>query len=202
MGLETVVDDITDEARARAEEIREEAEEEAERIVSEAEEEAERIEKDAEEEVENEIQSRREQTLSSAKLEARKMKSRAEKDLLDDLKEDVEERVAQLDEGREDLTERLLESAVDELGSDTGKVYSSERDEETVKDLLASVDGFEYGGNEEMLGGVIVEAEDGEVRINNTFDSVLETVWNDRLKEISSRLFGETEEATSATGDD
>jgi len=121
------------------------------------------------------------------------MRSRERRDLLAELRADVRDELAELEEGREDLTRSLLDAAIDELGEESGVVYAAETDEELVEGLLEDdeYDGFEYGGTTEVLGGVVVEVSDGDVRVNNSFDSVLETVWNDSLKEVSERLLGE-----------
>jgi len=37
--------------------------------------------------------------------------------------------------------------------------------------------------------GVVAESDTSRVRVNNTFDSILESVWDDELKNISERLF-------------
>ncbi|MDY6764568.1 MAG: V-type ATP synthase subunit E [Halobacteria archaeon] len=191
MGLETVVQDITEEARARAEEIREEAEQEADEIVKEAEQEAEEIIEEAEQEVENQIKREREQTLSSAKLEAKQLKLRARKELLEELRQDVENELAELEDGRQELTRMLLDSGIEEIDEDTGTVYAAGKDEDMVREMLDTHDGFDFGGTSDMLGGVIVESGSGQVRIDNTFDSILDEVWNQRLSRISSELFGE-----------
>jgi V/A-type H+-transporting ATPase subunit E len=191
MGLETVVDDIKDEARTRAEEITEEAEKDAEETLEEAREEAEKIKKEEREAAEKRAEELREQEVSSAKLEARKMQSRERRDLLAELRADVRDELAELEEGREEMTRTLLEGAIEELDEDSGVVYAAERDAELVKDILGDYDGFKYGGTTEILGGVVVEVSGGDVRVNNSFDSVLETVWNDSLKEVSESLLGE-----------
>jgi V/A-type H+-transporting ATPase subunit E len=191
MGLETVVDDIKQEARARADEIVAEAEEESDDVLSEAREEAETLVEQAREEAEKEAEDLREQEVSSAKLEARKMVSREERDLLADLRADVRDELAALEDGREDLTRSLLEAGVEELGDDEGAVYAAEGDEELVQDLVDDVDGFEFGGTTDVLGGVVVESANGEVRVDNSFDSVLERVWNDSLREVSAHLLGD-----------
>lgn len=193
MGLDTVVNDIKDEARARAEEIVEEAEAEKEEKLEEARERAEELKQEAREDAESEADALREQEVSSAKLEARKMKSREERDLLADLRADVRDELAALDEDREGLTATLLEDGIEELGETEGVVYVAEGDEEMVEELLEDVDGFEVGGTTDVLGGVVVEAADGKVRVDNSFDSVLERVWNDSLREVSARLLGEEE---------
>jgi V/A-type H+-transporting ATPase subunit E len=191
MGLETVVDDIKQEARARADEIVAEAEEESDDVLSEAREEAETLVEQAREEAEKEAEDLREQEVSSAKLEARKMVSREERDLLADLRADVRDELAALEDGREDLTRSLLEAGVEELGDDEGAVYAAEGDEELVQDLVDDVDGFKFGGTTDVLGGVVVESANGEVRVDNSFDSVLERVWNDSLREVSAHLLGD-----------
>ncbi len=191
MGLETVVDDITDEARAEAEEKLDEAEAEAERIREDAEEEVEEIRSQGEKEAEAEAKEIREQAVSSARLEARKRKSQAEKQLLEDLREDVENRLLELDDGREELTSELLDAAVEELDSPEGLVYAADRDQELVEDLVEGHDGYEVGGDVDVLGGVVVEGEDGDVRVDNSFDNVLERVWTEELKQVSEALLGE-----------
>jgi len=191
MSLDTVVEDIRDEARARAEEIREEADERADEIVAAAEDDAEEIRAEAEVEADREITQEREQKVSSAKLEAKQARLEARRDVLADVHEAVEDRIAQVEgERREELTAALLAAAVEEVGADEGvAVYGRAEDEQLLKELLSEYDGFEYAGEYDCLGGVVVESEASRLRVNNTFDSVLEDVWEDELKEISDRLF-------------
>jgi V/A-type H+-transporting ATPase subunit E len=192
MSLETVVEDIRDEARARAEEIRESAEQEADEIVAEAEADAEEIVAEREREVERTVEQEREQRLSSAKLEAKQQRLEARRDALAAVRESVEEAVAGLEDGREELTRALLEDAAAEFDDDASvQVYGRADDAALLEDLVDDYDGFEYAGERECLGGVVVESESSRVRVTNTFDSVLETVWEDELKQISERLFEE-----------
>ncbi|WP_435155852.1 V-type ATP synthase subunit E [Haladaptatus sp. DFWS20] len=191
MSLETVVEDIRNEARERAEEIRAEGESRADEIIAEAESDAEEILAVKEREIENQIEREREQKLSSAKLEAKQKRLEARRDVLQDVRSDVEERIATLGgEEREELTRTLLDAAAEEFDSgDTVQVYGRADDEDLLTDVVADYDGFEYAGEYECLGGVVAESEASRVRVNNTFDSVLEDVWEDNLQEISSRLF-------------
>jgi len=191
MSLETVAEDIRNEARERAEEIREDGEARAADIIDEADADADDILAAKESEIENEIEQEREQRLSSAKLEAKQKRLEARRDVLQEVRADVEERIANLGgEDREELTRTLLDAAAEEFDSDdTITVYGRADDEELLTDVLADYDGFEYAGEVDCLGGVVVESEQSRLRVNNTFDSVLEDVWEDNLKEISSRLF-------------
>ena len=193
MSLETVVEDVRDEARARAEEIREEGESRAEEIISEAEADAEEIVAQREQAVEAQIDEEREQALSSAKLTAKQKRLEARRDVLERVREQLEERVAAIDgERREELTRSLLDSAAEEFDDDaTVEVYGREDDEEMLTDLLSEYEGWSFAGTEDCLGGVVVESESSRVSVDNTFDSVIAGVWDDELKRISERLFEE-----------
>ncbi len=191
MSLDTVVEDIRDEAHARAEEIRADGEERAEEIEAEAEAEAAEIVETAEAEVDEEVEQLREQRLSSAKLEAKQKRLEARRDVLAQVREDVESRLVALDgETREVLTRELVDAAGTEFeGSESVRVYGRADDEELLESILADYPGYAYAGEYDCLGGVVVESEASRVRVNNTFDSVLEDVWEDNLREISDRLF-------------
>ena len=193
MSLETVVEDIREEAHARAEEILASADDRAEEIVAEAEEEAGQIEAQREREVESTITQEREQRLSSANLEAKQKRLEARRDALADVRETVEERIVGLEgERREELTRSLLDAAAPEFDDeDTVRVYGRADDQELLESILAEYDGYEFAGDRDCLGGVVVEGENSRVRVNNTFDSVLTEVWEDDLREISTRLFEE-----------
>ena len=193
MSLDTVVEDIRDEARTRAEKIRAEGEERAERIVAEAEAEADEIEAEAEQDVERTIEQEREQALSSAKLEAKQQRLEARRELLQDVRDDVETEIAGLEgDRREELTRSLLEAAAPEFeGADTVRVRGRESDADLLETICEDHDGFEVGEPVDCLGGVVVESEGSRVRVTNTFDSVLDEVWEENLREISERLFEE-----------
>lgn len=190
MSLDTVVADIEAEAKAQAEEILESAASEAEEIRAEAEAEAERIREAAEREVETEIEGEREQKLSNATLEAKQEKLEARRDVLSTVRERVETAIEELSEDeRETLTRELLEDAVVEF--DEAAVYGRPADTDLLEEILADYDGFTLAGETDCLGGVVLEGTDGRIRVDNTFDSVLETVWEENLKALSDVLFEE-----------
>jgi len=108
MSLDTVAEDIRDEARARAEEIREEGETRASEIVEDAEADAEEIREEREAAVEREIAQKREQAVSSAKLEAKQARLEARRDALEEVRSAVEETLAGIEgERRRSLTASL-----------------------------------------------------------------------------------------------
>ncbi len=192
MSLETVVEDVRDEARARAEELREEGERRADEIISEAEADAEEIKASREAKLEDQIAEERDQALSSAKLSAKQERLEARRDALEQVRERLEDAVADIDgERREELTRALLDDAAEEFGDEGVQVYCREGDEALLEELLAEYEGWSVAGTEDCLGGVAVESEASRVRVNNTFDSVLADVWDEELKRTSERLFEE-----------
>ena len=191
MSLETVAEDIRDEARARAREIEAGADEREEAIIAEAEADAAEIKAEREREVSREIEQEREQRLSSANLEAKQKRLEARRDVLEDVRERVEDEIAGLDgERREVLTDGLLAAAAEEFEEGASvRIYGRAADEALISELVEAYEDYEYAGEYDCLGGVVAESDSSRVRVNNTFDSVLENVWEDNLKEASTRLF-------------
>jgi V/A-type H+-transporting ATPase subunit E len=190
MSLDTVVADIEAEAKAQAEEILEAAESEAEEIRAAADAEAEKIREAAEREVEAEIEQEREQRLSNATLEAKQETLEARRDVLATVRDRVEAAIEDLPaEKRETLTRELFEDAAREF--DEAAVYGRSDDADLLEEILAEYDGFELAGERDCLGGVVLEGGDGRIRVDNTFDSVLEGVWEENLKSLSDVLFEE-----------
>jgi V/A-type H+-transporting ATPase subunit E len=192
MSLDTVVEDIRDEARARADEIREEGEERAEEIVAEAEADAEEIVAERERAVERQIAQEREQALSAAKLEAKQERLEARRDALQTVRERVEEELASLSgDKREELTRALIDAATEEFdeGSDV-VVRGRAADEALLEEIVDDYEGYSVGDEPvDCLGGVVVESATSRVQVDNTFDSLLDTVWEDNLKDVSGILF-------------
>ncbi|WP_410765847.1 V-type ATP synthase subunit E [Haloferax sp. DFSO60] len=191
MSLDNVVEDIREEARARAEEIKESGEERAEEIRSEAEAEAEALVEEREAAVERQLEREREQAVSSAKLEAKQARLGARRDVLERVRSQVESELADLEgDRREELTRTLLDAASVEFeDEDEVSVYGRADDADLLETILADYDGYELSGERDCLGGVVVEGANSRVRVNNTFDSVLDSLWEDNLKEVSTRLF-------------
>ncbi|WEL20268.1 V-type ATP synthase subunit E [Halorhabdus sp. BNX81] len=193
MSLETVVEDIREQARSRAREITEAADEQAESIVSEAEDDAESIVAEREREVERQIAQERERRLSSANLEAKQERLNARREVLETVRSQVEDGLATLEaDRRETLTRELLENALAEFEGSEVRVYGRPEDAELLESILADYDAT-LAGERDCLGGVVVESDESRVRVNNTFDSVLEDVWEDQIKAISDRLFEDTD---------
>jgi len=192
MSLDTVVEDIRDEARARAEEIRAEGQERADEIIAEAEADADAIVEEREQAVERQIAQEREQAVSGAKLEAKQERLEARRDALQTVRQQVETELGGLSgDTREELTRALIEASATEFDEGSEVVVRGRAaDEALLEEILAEYDGFSLGDEAvDCLGGVVVESETSRVRVDNTFDSLLDTVWENNLKDVSGILF-------------
>jgi len=192
MSLDTVADDIKRQAKARAEEIREDAQQDAEEIREDARQEAAEIHERRLDDAEQTIEQERERERSNAALEAKQRRLETRREHLNRVLETVETELAELDgDRRRELTQGLLADAAEEIDETPATVYGRGDDESLLTELVDEYNGFEYVGEYDCLGGVVVESEASQVRIRNTFDSALEDVWGDSLGEVSDRLFEE-----------
>jgi V/A-type H+-transporting ATPase subunit E len=190
MSLDTVAEDIKDDARERAERIEEETDERVEEIISEAEADAEEILAERERDLDTRIEQEREQKLSSANLEAKQKRLEARRDSLAEVRDRAESSIADLSgERREELTRELLDDAAAEFDEGSVEVYGRADDADLIEGILDDYEGFEYAGEYDCLGGIVAESSASRVRVNNTFDSVFDAVWDEELKAVSERLF-------------
>jgi V/A-type H+-transporting ATPase subunit E len=184
MGLDRVVKDISDKAEAESKSITARAQVEASAIKKEAEAEAKRV-YDAElVRADQVISKMRQRELSSAKLDIKKSKLNAEKDVLEEVRSDLLKRLSAMPkEKKVDILNRLINLARKDVPA--GKIFTNAGDAELIKNS-----GYEYGGNIKCIGGIIVTSMDGSVNLDYTFDSIMEDVWNAQMKPVSDILFG------------
>ena len=190
MSLDTVAEDIKDDARERGERIEREADERVEEIIADAESDADDILAERERDLETRIEQEREQKLSSAKLEAKQKRLEARRDSLAAVRERAESAVADISgDRREALTRELLDDAAREFDGGSIEVYGRADDADLIESILDDYENFSHAGSVDCLGGIVAENEASRVRVNNTFDSVFDAVWDEELKAVSDRLF-------------
>jgi V/A-type H+-transporting ATPase subunit E len=192
MSLETVVEDIRKEALKSAKRILSEASKVEEGIVDSAKKSAAGVKMEGKEEVDRIIRLEREQRFSSANLEAKQKVLEMKRDLIEIIRNDVEEEIKSISgKEREALTKILIDSSAKEFENvDDIVVYGQSKDEKLLKSLLKNHKGIKYGGMYDCIGGVVMESESARMRVNNTFDSIIDSVWTEELKNISELLFG------------
>ena len=192
MSLETVVEDIREKARGDAERILSESDAEGKEIIDKARKEASVNRAVGKEEISRKIELEKEQKFSSTNLAAKQKTLEKKRDLLELVRQEIENEISQIKgKEREELTGKLIESSIKEFtGVKDVVVYGNLEDEKLLKSLLKKHKGVKYGGEYECIGGVVMESESARMRVNNTFDSIIETVWTEELKNISELLFG------------
>lgn len=183
MGLEEIVKEIIAKGKNEAAKILEEGEAEASRILEEAKNQALKIKAAREEAVKREAARLRQQEISSANLEVKRNILNAKKELLDKAYEKALETLSRLPA---DKNARTLKSLLEKHGGEGARIYCKESDQPLVTHLTDLM----YAGSINCLGGVIFESEDGSVRLDYTYDSLLKNVYEPSLKQISEILFG------------
>lgn len=191
MGLEAVVGDIKEKGRKEAAQIQAETEAEVRRILSEAQERAASIKQQANEEVERDVQRIVNQEVSAANLSVKREVLNAQKDTLARVHEATIARISKLPaDFHAQALRTLLPLAA--AAVEGGVVYCNARDIPTIKEVLAEskeLAGFSVGDPVSIEGGIVVESADGRMKIDYSYRTFLETVWESGLKDASDVLF-------------
>jgi V/A-type H+-transporting ATPase subunit E len=190
MELEAVALDIREKARRDAAAIEEETRAETERILSAARERAAEITLAAEDEVGRQVTRIRDLEVSSAGLAVKRMLLNTQKDLLDQVYRATLDAIGRHPESfRRDTLQNLLSQARKEIRE--GAVYCSGRDVQALQEILGSPQftGFRFGGAVDIPGGVIIESGNGQLKIDYSYRTFLDRVWEAGLKDASDTLF-------------
>ena len=182
MGLESVVKGILDAGRRESEEIVSGGKKEASGLIAEAKKKGTEEMKRRVEEAEVLGEKRRVQDLARADLEVKRISLEAQKEILDLIYSKALERLRVLP-SNDAVLRRLLSSEMTDVR--TGKVYSNERDRMTVQ----SVVGESYAGTRPVLGGIVIESMDGKTTVNLTYETLMQSAWQDSVREVAEVLW-------------
>ncbi len=201
-GAERIIQEINREAEQKIQYLLSEAQEEANKIREEAKKRAEARAEWILRKAQTQAEIEKQRIIAGAKLEVRKRRLALQEKLIQEVITTLHERLSQLpDEEYFPMLVDLASEAVDELGMPKARILSNER---TLKLLKARKDEFEsavaekVGRKVEMdigepintIGGVMVESEDGSVRVDNTFEARMERFESDLRARIAKALFG------------
>ncbi len=179
--VESEARSITEEAEKKAREELERAKkqrdsrlsEERNKILGEAEEEAARI-------------------LAQASMKSRQQLSSAKADAIVKIVDGARKELSLIPSDESHLLD-LIREAMDGLGADKGRIYVSAKDVSTARKLLTAEKELSARILEvreaSFMGGVMVEDTEGKLRIDNTYETRLETLLPKLLPEISKKLF-------------
>lgn len=185
MGLENVVSDILKSAQDEVSAITAERDSEVSKIIEEAKRTGERTTGEMVASAEAEAGRISKQELSGANLEVRRMILNMRKEILDATYRQALKRIRELD------STALLRSLINAPSGDATRVYSSPQDRPTVEQLCTDRS-INYAGDIDCIGGILLENDDGTVRLDYTFDTIMDEVSERSMKHVSQILFEQT----------
>ncbi len=182
MALENVVEEIISQAEKQKQEIILGGKEEAEKIIAEALQRTKQQLDSAGEETVRILEENRKMELSSLNIRLHKMLLNAKRNVLEELYAQLVEKVNKMSPPeRKEVLQRLVNKAKKEM-PDAKYAYCNERDNELIT-------GLQVKGAADCIGGVIVANSDESVRINYTFDVLMQKVKEENMNEIAKKIF-------------
>jgi V/A-type H+-transporting ATPase subunit E len=182
MALDAVVESILATSKDKVAQVNAEADQEVARTLNEARERAAEIKSRKQTEVGHAVEAVERREISSANLEVKRSELNVHKDLLEQARLKLLEKIQNLPKKE---NEAMLKKLLEPYNLKDMKAYSNKRDEAFVSSLAPN-----YGGNLDIMGGVVVESKDGALRYDLTYETLAREVFNNRMKEVSRILFG------------
>jgi V/A-type H+-transporting ATPase subunit E len=191
MGLEAVIQDIQEKGNKEVEAIRQETQADVQTILKAAQERVEALKIAAEKEVQEHIQRLISQEDSAANLIVKRQLLNAQKEVLDQVYGVTLQALSGLPASfHRDVLAGLLHQAAKDVSE--GRVFVNERDAPLVKELIAgdkTLSSFRYGGTAEIEGGILVETSDKSMKLDLSYRTFLDRIWETGLKDAADILF-------------
>ncbi len=183
MSLERMIEEIRQQGQQESEEILDAARQERERMLSEVQTRGKELRSERLRQAEDQGTREEVREIARAELEARKALLQAQKEVLDEVRDAAAGRLRDLDSN-----DRLLESLVEQSREDLdGLVRSNPRDVKTLQRLT----GLPVQGDLDVIGGFVIEAEAGDRRIDLTYDTFLDGLWEQAVRDVADTLWRE-----------
>ena len=177
MGLTEVIGDVRKDGEARAQALLDEATAEATRLLDAAKEKVAAYHADRLAQAERDAVQAEAQILSHAESESRKIALTAEAEMREELRATLLAGFGTLaDATRAKHVKALVKQGKDVVGK--GTVFGAKVDEDTLKAQRT----FAYGGVVDIVGGIVIESEDGLTRLDLSYETLLADLWRDVLK--------------------
>ena len=188
MGLEKVKQEILERAQAEADKAVEAAQGEARAVMKSAEKQVAGYGRMMEEDLEALSNAVKRKEVASAELELKKQLLSAKSELIEGVFGEARKKLGSLpDKKRESHIIALLNAAKKEMN--VSAVQCSSKDARFVE---ASGSGrLKVVKNDEMLGGIIAESPDGKLRVDYSYETLLEQVKEKVLGDVAKILFGQ-----------
>lgn len=187
MALENVIAEIISQAEKRRDEIIDQAKQESRKVVDEAIKKADERKKQLEDNAKKLLNETKKMELSTTNIRLHKMYLEAKKAVLDEIYNQLVEKISKIESSkRKELLQKLAIKANREL-PDAKFIYCSEHD----KNIVSGMKDLKFNGTINCLGGVMVENEDRTIRVNYTFDVLLQNVKEAYFNEVAKKIFEE-----------
>jgi len=185
MALERVVEDILESARKDADQLKAAAEREKSTILGLASDSISSRKAENDKRLEESIRRLKQQEISSAELEAKRIILNSKKEVLDQTFDDALKELAKLgDADKARIYGKIMSQGVKVIPSP--RVYCPKGEGR----LVSSLPGVGSVHETEMGPGLVLESKDGLVLLDYKFKTILEGVWEKELKNVSNVLFG------------
>jgi V/A-type H+-transporting ATPase subunit E len=185
MALDKVVADILESAKKDADQLIGSAEKDRAATLKAAEDSIAAKRKEQEKRLAEAIKRLRQQEISSAELEAKRIVLNARKEILDSVFESTLKEMSSLsDADRAKLYAKIMAKGIKVIPDP--RVYCPKGD----GTLLAGVKGPSSVVETNMSAGLVLESKDGLVSLDYRFKTILEGIWEQELKNVSNLLFG------------
>jgi len=190
--MERISEAILDKVRADAQNIIKEAEEKAREEIEKATKQQEARLLEEKGEIIEEAKAEAARIISQATIKSRQELLAAKTGVVDDIIGRVKESLSGFS-ADEAATLALIKEAFGVLGGVKSVIYASPKDVSSIQKLVKADEELANRVAEvkehNCLGGVIVEAADGKLRIDNTYETRLEMLLSRLLPEINKELF-------------
>jgi V/A-type H+-transporting ATPase subunit E len=183
MGLDIVTKDIQNGAQAEVSKIKAEADAKVSEILNEARDAQKKMLGDSLAQAEENLKNYNQQVISSANLDVKRIRLNKRKDLIEQVYDKTLESIKSMPASK---AEKLLSVLIEKHEAEGVRIYSNKNSETIVKKLSS----LSYAGNIDCIGGIVLENEDGTVRLDFAYDSILKNVYERSLKQISDILYG------------
>ena len=185
MALDNVTKDINDSAKASVRSIEDERDAEVAKIMAGADEVISDMKAKEDKRLKEVIEQLGRQVLSSAELESKKIILSKKKEILEKA---FAEALASLESASADVKKKQYKEMVAAAKKviDDPKAYCSK--DESIKAEDIGVSKLEKVGN--IAGGLILESKDGTIQVDMQYRTILQTVWDREMKNLSDILFG------------
>ncbi|MBI2101797.1 hypothetical protein HYT53_04260 [Candidatus Woesearchaeota archaeon] len=181
MGLEAVKEEIIRNAKEQETALIAEARKEANRIVRETEKKIEEIREKSEADTKKMLDTIKRQEIASAELESKKMALEAKKEAIGNVFSEAKKKLEGMDDKKRELCiKHLIEKTKKEI--EVANIYCNKRDAKFLK-------GFNVQAID-IAGGLIAENKEKTIRVDYSFEILLESIKETELQSASKILFG------------